>query len=197
VRADYALGWYVGRAADGSPRHSHGGSVRGFTCEFRRYPEHDACVAVLTNTDDARPWEVADGLEKLLLGRGAPSTSASALLSAEEELACAGVYGAPEGRLVVRAAPGVLEVGVEGAALLARLGADEKLEWKADREEFTRRAVAIVDGIGRGDTSTLRDAMAKRIPAGWPDTMRRSIWPAELSAHGAYRGESQVSSASC
>jgi CubicO group peptidase (beta-lactamase class C family) len=188
VRDGYALGWWIGRSADGSPRWSHGGSVRGFTCEFRRYPEQDGCVAVLCNTDDVKPWEVADGLEQLLLGRGKPGKNEPGLLPPEEEAACAGTYACSAGRIVVRAAPGVLWAGIEGAELLARLGADEKLAWKADPAELTLRAVAIIDGIAHGDTELLRTSMARRIPASWPDTMRASIWPAVLARHGPFRG---------
>lgn len=188
VRDDYALGWWIGHAADGSPRWSHGGSVRGFTCEFRRFPELDGCIAVLCNTDDVKPWELADGLEELLLGRGRSAKSEPGVLPPEEEAACAGTYACSEGRIVVRAAPGVLWAGVEGAELLTRLGADEKLDWKTDPAELTSRAVKIIDGIAHGDTELLRTSMARRIPASWPDTMRASIWPEVLSRHGAFRG---------
>lgn len=188
VRDGYGLGWYVGRALDGGPRQSHGGSVRGFTCEFRRYPKVDGCVVVLSNQDTLSPAEVADGLEGLLLDRARASKAEPSVLPAEEEAACAGTYACAAGRLVVRAAPGVLWVGVEGAALLAELGADEKLAWKADPAELTRRAVEIIDGIAHGNTEPLRQSMARRIPASWPDTMRASIWPDVLARHGAYRG---------
>jgi len=188
VRDDHALGWWIGRAADGGPRQSHGGSVRGFTSEFRRYPEKDACIAVLCNTDDVKPWEIADGLEGILLGRGRSAKAEPRVLSPAEEAACAGVFACGEGRLIVRAAPGVLWVGVEGAALLAEVGADEKLAWKADSAELTRRSVEIIDGIAHGNTELLRKAMAPRIPSSWPDTMRASIWPGVLANHGAFRG---------
>jgi CubicO group peptidase (beta-lactamase class C family) len=188
VRDDYALGWWIGRAADGSPRWSHGGSVRGFVCEFRRYPELDGCIAVLCNSDDVKPWVLADELEQLLLGRGKAGKSEPGVLPPEEEAGCAGTYACSEGRIVVRAAPGVLWAGVEGVALLARLGADEKLDWKADAAELTNRAVKIIDGIAHGDTELLRKHMARRIPNSWPDTMRSSIWPSVLARHGAFRG---------
>ena len=34
----YALGWFVRQDARGRTVQTHGGSVRGFACELRRYP---------------------------------------------------------------------------------------------------------------------------------------------------------------
>lgn len=189
VLNDYALGWRVERALDGHARQTHGGSVRGFVSDFRRFPEDDACIAVLCNRDDAAPREIAENLEALLFERAATTPPARVVMLTQAELeACAGSYACAGGRLVVRAAHGVLMAGIEGEGLLARLGAGEELDWKADAEELSRRAVAIVEGIAHGNTEPLRTHMAKRIPASWPDTMRRSIWPAYLEQHGAFEG---------
>jgi CubicO group peptidase (beta-lactamase class C family) len=49
---DYALGWFVKKDARGRWVQSHGGAVRGFVCELRRYPGQDACLFVLCNRDD-------------------------------------------------------------------------------------------------------------------------------------------------
>ncbi len=189
VQDGYALGWKIGRALDGSVRQSHGGAVRGFVSEFRRYPEANACVAVLSNLDDRNPGEIADNLEGLLFGRAlaTPAPKGEPLNRAQAER-IAGTYVCEAGRLVVRAAPGVLMAGLEGEALLAKVGASEKLDWKADPDAFAARAVEIVEGIAHGNTEPLRKHMAKRIPASWPDTMRRSIWPAQLATHGAFEG---------
>ncbi|MEM8882811.1 MAG: serine hydrolase domain-containing protein [Planctomycetota bacterium] len=64
---DYALGWYV-LDKNGRRVHSHGGSVRGFVCQMRRYPDQDACVIVLCNRDDLQPWMYADAVEQMLFG---------------------------------------------------------------------------------------------------------------------------------
>lgn len=64
---DYALGWFV-KERDGRLVQSHGGSVRGFLCDVRRYPDQDAFVAVLCNRDDGPMGEVANGVEALLFG---------------------------------------------------------------------------------------------------------------------------------
>lgn len=63
---DYALGWYVRTTKTGRRVQSHGGSVRGFVCDIRRYPEEDGCLFVLCNRDDFRSYRVAQGLEELL-----------------------------------------------------------------------------------------------------------------------------------
>jgi CubicO group peptidase (beta-lactamase class C family) len=189
VAGDYALGWYVRRAIDGSVRQSHGGSVRGFASDFRRLPERDACIVVLANHDDARVSEIGDDLECLLLGRspahGPPTGPALTVAEAERY---AGTYVGEAGRLVVRAAGGTLMAGVEGQRLIATLRVEGELDWRADLDELSKRAAAIVQGLATGDTAPLRAHMAKRIPASWPDTMRRSVWPAHLARHGDFRG---------
>ncbi|HEX6883082.1 MAG TPA: serine hydrolase domain-containing protein [Planctomycetota bacterium] len=189
VAGEYALGWFVRRAYDGSVRQSHGGSVRGFVADFRRLPEHDACIVVLANDDQARPWEIGDDLECLLLGRAlVHPPPAGNVVTADDAGLYAGTYVGAAGRLVVRAAGGLLMAGVEGQALIEALGGAGELDWKADLGELATRAAAIVEGLARGDTSPLRTHMAKRIPASWPDTMRRSVWPAHLALHGDFRG---------
>ncbi|MHC4470070.1 MAG: serine hydrolase domain-containing protein [Planctomycetota bacterium] len=62
---DYALGWRVKREG-GRILQSHGGSVRGFVCDVRRYPEQEACVFVLCNRDDAPLRTVALAVEQML-----------------------------------------------------------------------------------------------------------------------------------
>ncbi|MEM8882810.1 MAG: serine hydrolase domain-containing protein [Planctomycetota bacterium] len=63
----YALGWFV-HTRNGRRVQSHGGSVRGFVCEMRRYPNDDACLIVLCNRDDAPLRPIVDGFEQLLFG---------------------------------------------------------------------------------------------------------------------------------
>jgi CubicO group peptidase (beta-lactamase class C family) len=189
VRDGYALGWFVGRAVDGSPRQSHGGAVRGFVAELRRYPQHDACIAVLSNRDDVDARAVAEDLESALLGRTlAYPALPAAYVDAVEADAIAGTYAAADGRLVVRAAGGVLVAGIEGQELIEDLGANEPLDWDADRTELALRATLIVESIARGDTEPLRTHMSRRIPPDWPARMRSSIWPAVLAQRGEFRG---------
>ena len=64
---DYALGWFVKRER-GRLVQSHGGSVRGFVCMGRRYPQHDACVFVLSNDDSTPVRVVATAIEQMLFG---------------------------------------------------------------------------------------------------------------------------------
>ena len=70
---DYALGWFVKKNKRGRRVQFHGGSVRGFVCQIRRYPEQDACLFVLSNRDDIPVGKVANALEGILFGD--PSTS--------------------------------------------------------------------------------------------------------------------------
>ncbi len=57
---------------------SHGGSVRGFVCELRRFPDEDGCLFVLCNRDDVSVGEVAEALESLLRGDPAIGSGAAA-----------------------------------------------------------------------------------------------------------------------
>jgi len=63
-----ALGWMVRRDAKGRQVQHHGGAVRGFTCDMRRFPEIDGMIAVLANDDGVRATAIADALERALLG---------------------------------------------------------------------------------------------------------------------------------
>jgi hypothetical protein len=195
IKEDYALGWRIARAVNGSVRQYHGGFVRGFPSEFRRYPAENACIALLCNRDDQNCGEIADNLECLLFGRAlatpAPKTP---ILDRAQAESCSGSYAGPLGRLVVRASPGVLMAGVEGDALLEKTGANEKLDWKADATELGRRAVEIVEGIAHGSVDSLRKHMAKSIPPSWPDDELRSIWPAQFALHGAFKSARLVGS---
>jgi CubicO group peptidase (beta-lactamase class C family) len=70
---DYALGWFVKKNARGQWVQSHGGSVRGFVCQIRRYPKDNACLFVLCNRDNLPVRKMADALEKILFGKSAPA----------------------------------------------------------------------------------------------------------------------------
>jgi CubicO group peptidase (beta-lactamase class C family) len=65
---DYSLGWFIRKDPRGKMVQSHAGSVRGFVCELRRYPDEDGCLFVLCNRDDVSVTEVAGALESLLSG---------------------------------------------------------------------------------------------------------------------------------
>ncbi|MBK9187441.1 MAG: beta-lactamase family protein [Phycisphaerales bacterium] len=63
---NYALGWFVRTNEKGRLTQSHGGGVRGFVCEMRRFPSHQACIIVLANRDDAPVRDVANAIEQIL-----------------------------------------------------------------------------------------------------------------------------------
>lgn len=63
----YGLGWFVAKDPGGAICHRHGGSVRGFLAEIRRYPAIDGTLIVLANQDESLPFSLAvSGLEQLL-----------------------------------------------------------------------------------------------------------------------------------
>ena len=65
---DYALGWFVKKNKHGRQVQFHGGSVRGFACQIRRYPEQDGCLFVLSNRDDIPMGKMVNALEGILFG---------------------------------------------------------------------------------------------------------------------------------
>jgi len=98
---DYALGWFVRKDARGRWVQSHGGSVRGFACELRRFPDEDGCLFVLCNRDDVSVVEVAQALESLLAGAPLSSVEPPRALGAELTAAIAGRYEEPKGAKLV------------------------------------------------------------------------------------------------
>ncbi len=99
----YALGWRVQFVHNWRVQ-SHGGAVRGFTCDARRYPDHDGCLFVLANRDDAPVTLVAAAIEAVLVAMG-KSIELPEPLDAEQARELAGVYGDADGmRLTVAAA---------------------------------------------------------------------------------------------
>lgn len=121
---DYAYGWFVGKTVNGTPRHQHGGSVRGFMSDFRRFPEDNACVAVVANGDDWVIPYIAENLESLALGQAPchPLPPRIEPLTAERLASFAGTYGDDEGnRITVTVDCDALRLVVEGTAILAAL----------------------------------------------------------------------------
>ncbi len=64
----YGLGWFVLTNKAGRLMQSHSGGVRGFACDLRRFPEHEALVVVLSARDDVPVWRIAEAVEATLFG---------------------------------------------------------------------------------------------------------------------------------
>lgn len=65
---DYGLGMYITRNEQDQVFHGHDGTVRGFNCFLRRYPESDGCLFVLGNRDNGVGDVVRQCVEILLFG---------------------------------------------------------------------------------------------------------------------------------
>jgi CubicO group peptidase (beta-lactamase class C family) len=129
----YALGWFVRRDARGHTVQSHGGSVRGFACDLRRYPEDDGCLFVLANRDDAPVAQIATALQAILLGGQPSRLELPRPLGDGLARAIAGQYDDGSGTSLV--------VEMDGKTTRARI------HWSAPRGPVTR-AVLGVDGHG-------------------------------------------------
>jgi CubicO group peptidase (beta-lactamase class C family) len=126
----YALGWRVFRGPNGRLRQSHGGDVRGFTCELRRLPDQDGAVIVLCNDDAAPSRPLADAVEALLCGDKAPPMPPPPLEVARRD-ALVGAYVARSGRRIVIEAQGEL--------------AAVRIEWGPPSGPVTR---GVLGGVG-------------------------------------------------
>ncbi len=124
----YGLGWFVQTDLDGKPSHRHGGSVRGFLSEIRRYPSLDGALFVLSNSDDSLPITVVQtGVEQILFGKRAnlviPQTPDRRLLARVE-----GEYRDAKGRRLVIASSGglpSLKIYWGGPVTVGYLGLDD------------------------------------------------------------------------
>ena len=85
---DYALGWRV--TNNGRLTHKHSGSVRGFNCDVRRYPDDDAFLVVLCNRDDRNAGRIITQCEAALFGDA--FTMPPRPLSKEDQEAIVGSY---------------------------------------------------------------------------------------------------------
>lgn len=104
---DYGLGWFIRRDDHGRLVHSHGGGVRGFICEMRRYPEQDAVLIVLANRDDAPLRRVVTDLEKILFGEAtAQHAAALGVIPDELQAVLTGRYEDDRGRRLIIEADG-------------------------------------------------------------------------------------------
>jgi CubicO group peptidase (beta-lactamase class C family) len=97
----YGLGWVVRRDRSGRLVHSHGGGVRGFICEVRRYPDEDALLVVLCNRDDFALRGLVQPLEDMLFGGAAPEPLDAGLVGS-----LAGRYLDGSGRVLLIVAEG-------------------------------------------------------------------------------------------
>ena len=61
---NYGFGWSVD-TLDGHWRVEHGGALPGFRAEMMRFPNDSFTVILLTNGDDARPDQMAEGIAKI------------------------------------------------------------------------------------------------------------------------------------
>jgi CubicO group peptidase (beta-lactamase class C family) len=128
----YALGWFVRKDGRGRLVQSHGGAVRGFVCELRRYPAEDGCLFVLCNRDDVPVVQVAQSLEALLLGDPAPPLELSRPLGDDLAKALAGRYDEANGTYLL--------VEHDGKATRA------EIHWYAPRGPVSRTVLGLDAG---------------------------------------------------
>ncbi len=129
---EYAFGWFVRTDTIGRVVQSHGGGVRGFVCEVRRYPNDDALLVVLSNRDDAPLRELVPALETILFGGDPAQDQPLAMLEQETAERLMGTYRDERGNQLV-IGPGLILTAAQlrwsppsGPVTRAVLGLDDE-----------------------------------------------------------------------
>jgi CubicO group peptidase (beta-lactamase class C family) len=186
----YACGFQV----TNQPRRrvGHGGSVRGFHCDFARYPDDDTCIVVLLNGVLIPPFVIEEILRSLLLGTPTRYAKPPPTVDwpADKLEALAGSYeSSPGERIVVRVADGCLRLGAEGPATMRELSTSAFGAALAPADPaFIERARTIVRALSNGDVGPLGDRLAPGIPGSWPARVKTSLWPDRTASLGALSG---------
>jgi CubicO group peptidase (beta-lactamase class C family) len=71
-RTGYGFGLAIGELG-GHPRIGHGGGINGFLSQLDEYPADTLTIAVLANSESARPARLAEEIARLVLGIGRPA----------------------------------------------------------------------------------------------------------------------------
>jgi CubicO group peptidase (beta-lactamase class C family) len=188
VQQGYACGWYVSQSKSGKLRQRHDGGVRGFDAELRRFPEEKVCIAVLSNTDDVKAWQIAENLECVLFGRPLDyPPPESPTLGGDDLARFAGSYATKDGWLHVTAVDGGLELAIEGQALLDELAPADPDAKRERLERWNDKAVRFIEAIARGDVAFLRQSVTDEDRDGWPDILVRYVWPKQTAEKGALK----------
>ena len=66
-KGDYGLGWEVG-VENGRRVIEHNGDINGFGAFIARWPDHDATVIILTNTEGTKVRDMKDAIAARLFG---------------------------------------------------------------------------------------------------------------------------------
>jgi CubicO group peptidase (beta-lactamase class C family) len=166
----------------------HGGSVRGFHCQFSRFPDRDACIVVLCNGLVIPPFVIEETLHAIAIGGTLryPKPPPTVEWPADELEALAGRYeAAPGERIVVRVLDRSLVLGAEGPGIMRELGpaAVGTAPEPAD-PAFVEIAKRVVKGLAAGDVAPLREVVAPGIPATWPQLVLTKLWPERTAGLG-------------
>lgn len=156
---DYAMGWYVKKTASGHLVQSHGGGVRGFASEMRRYPDDGGCIIVLGNRDDLPVVRIAQALEDIVFDQTPTYVKPPSVIDHDTRLALVGKYKDDKGNVLVVEQEGVvLKSRVEwalGQVTAGVLGRNEQNDGKADIVFYDWRSAQTL-AITRDNTNQAR-----------------------------------------
>lgn len=189
VSTRYGFGMGIVEIA-GRAVHEHGGGIHGFTADLLRVPDLDLVIAILSNSPEANPSELARKIATQALGGAAAKPVAIALPEAKLD-EYVGVYAVPESaqdRRVFTREGDVLRLQRTGGSLfpMRAVGVDRfELEERTTTVTFLRDAAgkvthAVVDaGFGPAFRSPRTD---EPIPA------ERQATAADPASYDAFVG---------
>lgn len=143
---DSALGWIVKKDEKGRVCQMHGGAVRGFTCDMRRYPDVEGVIIVLSNSDASPLRQMMPALERAM--RGEPPGPEESMTPLPPAIAAAltGSYQSDKGR--------VLSIATAGRGAGGAITVTVTIEWSPPKGPVTHAkllggadgAVSLFDG---------------------------------------------------
>ncbi len=180
---DYGLGWGVTLTGNGSTRVSHGGDVRGFHSQAMFYPDDRAAIVLLSNVDEVPMWHLSWTIESMLFESSANYPVPPNAEGVATQLdALEGTFHLPTGGTIDVVAHDLgLELIPHGRdAALAISGTPAS----SATDALCNEALEILAAVREGRPAHIKARLAPRIPASWPGTLVRTIFPAHLKAWG-------------
>ncbi len=173
--AQYAYGWSVDRAPNGTKRISHDGIGFGFGAVYSRYVEAGLVVIVVTNQALGRFLPMVplqNDLWAIVMEGKSTELPNLAAPEAERLADYVGTYELPEGgRFTTLVAGSRLIMSAEGQGAIDLLsGADSKE--RKQNADFNARAQAVFEGISKGEFSAALREMAHQ---GTPDELKQML----------------------
>lgn len=166
----------------------HGGDVRGFHCQFFRFPDDDGCIAVLGNTGGVLTWAILENLKAIAFGDPSryPEPPAAVAWPEARLASLAGRFAKDANEAIdVEVEGGIITLRARGAQTTKLFASSPFGKPEEPRAELLTVARSIVEALAAGHAEPLRKRMADGIPESWPERVLATYWPEHVARHGA------------